>query len=174
VLVSSLVMLRISTVGENASTLIESSIAAAICALFLGSLFTLNTSTMSTLKMGRDTAFASQVLQQRIEGMRIANWHQVTDADWLAANLLNADAPGSAGLKNVSETLTLTPYGSTSTATTQLTRSSGIAYIVSRNTSLLTESAMKVVWVVNFTGSPNNRAFTRQTVAILAKGGVAK
>ena len=124
--------------------------------------------------MARDTAWASQVLQQRIEGMRIANWHQVTDADWLAANLLNADAAGSQGLKNVSESLTLTPYGSASTATTQLTRSGGMAHVVTRNTSLLTESAMKVVWVVNFTGAPNDRAASRQTVAILAKGGVAK
>jgi hypothetical protein len=129
---------------------------------------------MSTLKMARDTAWASQVLQQRIEGMRIANWHQVTDADWLAANLLNSDAAGSSGLKNVSESLTLTPYGSASTATTQLTRTGGTALVVTRNTSLLTESAMKVVWVVNFTGSPNDRAASRQTVAILAKGGVAK
>jgi hypothetical protein len=168
-------MLRIPRAhGESASSLIESTFAAAICAIFLGSLFTLNTSTMSTLKMGRDTAWASQVLQQRIEGMRIANWHQVTDADWLFANLLNSDAPGSGGLKNVSETLTLTPYGSASTATTQLTRANGVAHIVSRNSSLLTESAMKVMWVVNFTGSPNDRAFTRQTVAILAKGGVAR
>ena len=91
--------------GQGGSTLIEASIAAAICALFLGSLFTLNTQTMSTLKMAREVACASQVLQQRIEGMRIANWHQVTDADWLAANLLNTDAAGSAGLKSVSETL---------------------------------------------------------------------
>src|SRR5256885_6355887 len=105
-------MLRNSRASESASTLIESSIAAAICALFLGSLFTLNTSTMGTLKMARDTAWASQVLQQRIESMRIANWHQVTDADWLAANLLNTDAPGSTGLKNISESVTLTPYGS--------------------------------------------------------------
>jgi hypothetical protein len=168
-------MLRISHAArERASSLIESTIAAAISALFLGSLFTLNTSTMSTLKMGRDTVWASQVLQQRIEGLRIANWHQVTDADWLVANLLNSDASGSGGLKNLSETLTLTPYGSASTATTQLTRANGTAQIVSRNPSLLTESAMKVVWVVNFTGSPNDRASTRQTVAILAKGGVAK
>jgi hypothetical protein len=160
--------------GQAASTLIEASIAAAICALFLGSLFTLNTQTMSTLKMAREAACASQVLQQRIEGMRIANWHQVTDADWLAANLLNADAAGSAGLKSVTETLTLTPYGSASTDTTQLTRSNGVAHIVTRNTSLLTESAMKIVWNVDYIGSPHDRAASRQTVAILAKGGVAK
>ena len=167
-------MRTIQQAGQRASTLIESTIAAAICAIFLGSLFTLNTSTMGTLKMAREAACASQVLQQRVEGMRIANWHQVTDADWLAANLLNTDAAGSAGLKNLSETLTLTPYGSSSTATTQLTRGNGTALVVGRNTALLTESAMKVVWVVNYVGSPNDRAASRQTVAILAKGGVAK
>jgi hypothetical protein len=129
---------------------------------------------MSTLKAAREAACASQVLQQRIEGLRIANWHQVTDADWLVANLLNTDAAGSTGLKNVSESLTLTPYNGTTTTSTQLTRSGGSAYVVSRNTSLLTESAMKVVWVVNFTGARNDVAASRQTVAILAKGGVAK
>src|SRR5438132_590219 len=136
---------------ERASTLIESSIAAAICALFLGSLFTLNTSTMQSIKMVRETACASQVLQQRIEALRIANWHQVTDADWLKANLLNIDSPGSSALKNASETLTLTPYGSGSgsTTATQLTRTNGAATIVSRNSSLLTENAMQVVWAIN-------------------------
>ena len=112
--------------GQGGSTLIEASIAAAICALFLGSLFTLNTSSMCTLKMAREAACASQVLQQRVEAMRIANWHQVTDADWVEENLLNTDAAGSAGLKSVSETLTLAPYGSASTVATQLTRATAL------------------------------------------------
>ena len=159
---------------ESASTLIESAIAAAISAMFLGSLFCLNSSSMSTLKLARETACASQVLQQRVESLRIANWHQVTDADWLGANLLNAAAPGAGLLKNVSETLTLVPYGSGSTATTQLTRTNNTVQIVSRNTSLLTENAMKVIWTINYTGAPNDHPCTRQTVAILGKGGVAK
>ncbi len=167
-------MLYLKRVPQSASTLIESTIAAAICAIFLGSLFTLNSSTMGTLKMAREAACASQVLQQRIEGMRIANWHQITDADWISNNLLNTDAPGSTALKNLSETLVLSPYGSSSTAATQVTRSGGVAQIVTRNSSLLTENAVKVVWTVNFTGAPNDRSLSRQTVAILAKGGVAK
>ena len=159
---------------ERASTLIEGTIAAAIAALFLSSLFTMNTSTMQTIKIAREAACASQVLQQRIESLRIANWHQVTDASWLQANLLNADASGSNGLKNCSETITLIPYGSASTSTTQLTRASGSCVIVTQNPSLLTENAVKVIWAVNFTGAPNDRSMSRQTVAILAKGGVAK
>jgi len=156
------------------STLIESAIAAAVCALFLGSLFTVNTSTMESIKMAREVACASQVLQQRIEAMRIANWHQITDASWIQGNLLNSDAAGSSALKNVSETLTLIPYGSSSTSTTELTRVNGTATITTQNSSLLTENAVKVVWTVNFTGAPNDRPSSRQTVAILAKGGVAK
>jgi type II secretory pathway pseudopilin PulG len=160
--------------NQGGSTLIESTIAAAICALFLGSLFTLNMSTMGTIKMARETACASQVLQQRIEAMRIANWHQITDADWIQANLLNTDAAGSNTLKNISETLILTPYGSSSTSATQFTRANGSTQIITRNASLLAENAVKVVWTVNFTGAPNDRSASRQTVAILAKGGVAK
>jgi Tfp pilus assembly protein PilV len=160
---------------QRGSTLIEAAIAAAVCALFLGSLFGLNTSTMETIKMAREAACASQVLQQRIEAMRIANWHQITDATWIQANLLNTDAAGSNGLKSPSETLTLIPYGSSSTSATQLSRTHGsAATIITENPSLLTESAVKVIWTVDFTGAPNDRASSRQTVAILAKGGVAK
>ena len=42
------------------------------------------------------------------------------------------------------------------------------------NTSLLTENAIKVTWQIDYTGAPNDKSTTRQTVAILAKGGVAK
>lgn len=154
--------------------LIECTMATAISALFLGSLFVMNSSAMGTIQMARESACASQVLQQRVEGMRIANWHQVTDATWLAANLLNSDASGANQLKNVSETLTLVPYGSSNVGNTQLTRTNGHVSIVSINSALLTENAVKIIWTVNYTGSPNDRPISRQVVAILAKGGVAK
>src|ERR1043166_9567960 len=93
----------------SGSTLIEAMMAAGISALFLGSLFAMNTSSMSTIKMAREAAAARQVLQQRVESMRIANWHQITDANWVKTNLLNSAAPGASDLKSVSETLTITP-----------------------------------------------------------------
>lgn len=148
--------------------------ATGLVAVFLGSLFTMNTSSMETIKMARQTAAASQILQQRIESLRIANWHEITDANWLAANLLNTAAPGSDALKNVSETLDITPYNGLSTSTTELTRSGTTVTITHQNTSLLGENALEIVWTVNYVGAPNNRAGSRQTVAILAKGGVAK
>ena len=106
--------------------------------------------------------------------MRIANWHQVTDASWLMTNLLNADAPGASQLTNMSETLTLVPYGSSNVGNTQLTRSSGAVTLVANNSALLGEKAIKIIWTVNYTAAPNDRTISRQIVAILAKGGVAK
>lgn len=155
-------------------SLIESTIAAAISALFLSSVFALNISTMETIRCAKESIGASQVLQQRMESLRIANWQEVTDADWVKANLFNTDALGSEPLRNLSETLTLVPYGSTNLGNTQFTRTRSGTTIVNRNSGLLTENAVKVIWTANYTGAPNDRAVTRQLVAILAKGGVAK
>lgn len=158
----------------DAFSLIETTVAAAISAMFLSSLFTMNMSTMDTIRCAKESITASQILQQRMESMRIANWHEVTDADWLHDNLLNTDVAGSTPLKNLSETLTIVAYGSGNVGNTQLTRSNGQATILSENTTLLQENAIKIIWTVNYTGAPNSRSVSRQIVAILAKGGVAK
>jgi type II secretory pathway pseudopilin PulG len=158
---------------EVGTTLIEATVATAICAIFLGSIFTVNTGSMQTVKMSREAASASQILQQRVESLRIANWHQVTDATWLKNNLLNTAAPGSSALRNLSEQITLVPYGSSTAGNMQLTCSNGTVSIISSQ-SLLAESAVKVIWTVTYIGAPNNRTTTRQLVGILAKGGVAK
>ncbi|MGH8095122.1 MAG: hypothetical protein ACREIF_16905 [Chthoniobacterales bacterium] len=160
--------------ARSGYTLIETTVAAAIAAMFLSSLFTMNVATMDTIRCAKESIAASQILQQRMESMRIANWHEATDAAWLRDNLLNTDVSGSTPLKNLIETLTLVPYGSASVGNTQLMRSNGTATIVNQNTTLLDENAVKVIWTVNYTGAPNSRAVSRQIVAILAKGGVAK
>lgn len=168
-------MLFAHTSAERGITLVEVCIALSISALFLGSLFTMNSSSMQTVRMGRETACASQILQQRIEALRIANWHQITDADWLKNNIMNSDPAGGDSLRDESETLTLIPYGSSTPGNTQLTRNQGgTCAIVNRNDALLAENAVKVLLRVSFSGAPYNRPVTRQTVAILAKGGVAK
>jgi prepilin-type N-terminal cleavage/methylation domain-containing protein len=163
-----------SQLQQKGFTLVESVIATAISALFLGSLFLMNAAAMDTITMARQAACASQVLQQRIESMRIANWHQVTDATWLQTNLLNADAPGADQLHGLSETLTLVPYGSSTVGNTKLIRAKGVVKILSNNTDLLGENAVKIIWTLNFIAAPNDRPAMREAVVILAKGGVAK
>ena len=158
----------------SGASLIEATVAAFVSALFLGSLFTLNVTGMKTIRTAREATSASQVLQQRIESLRIANWQQATNADWLKNNLLNTDAAGANGLNLLTETLTLVPYGSATVGNIEVVRAGGTTQIVSRNSSLLSESAVKVIWKVDYSGGINSTATTRQAVAILAKGGVAK
>jgi type II secretory pathway pseudopilin PulG len=168
--------MRLSHSQSAGMTLVESSIASTIAAFFLSSVFAINISSMQTVKRAREAAAASQVLQQRIESLRIANWHQVTDANFLKsdAKQLGADAPGSEALKGISEQLTLVPYGSSAIGNTQIVRSNGVATIINNNQTLLAENAIKVIWTLTYTGNPNDQTMTRQVVAILAKGGVAK
>ncbi len=160
--------------NRAAFTLMETTVAAALAAMFLASLFTMNMATMDTIRAAKESIAASQILQQRMESLRIANWHEVTDATWLHDNLLNVDVAGSTPLKNLAEDLTLVAYGSATTGNIELARSGGTATIVSQTANLLAENAIKVIWTVNYTGSPNSRTISRQIVTILAKGGVAK
>ncbi len=155
-------------------SLIESTIAVAISVMFLSSLFTMNISAIDTIRGAKESVGASQVLQQRIESLRIANWQEVTSASWLVANTMNTAAAGSELLQNLTETLTLVPYGSTTVGNTKLVRTGAGTTIVSQNSGLLTENAVKVIWTLDYTGAPNKRPVSRQIVAILGKGGVAK
>src|SRR3712207_5115098 len=74
--------------AQGGTTLLETSIAACTAAMFLGSLFTMNITAMKNIRVAREASSASQVLQQRVEAMRIANWHQITDPTWVSSNLL--------------------------------------------------------------------------------------
>jgi uncharacterized protein (TIGR02598 family) len=163
-----------SITAQAGFSLIEATVAAAIAALALSSLFTMNTQSMETIRSAKESTCASQILQQRMESLRIANWHEITDAAWLRDNLLNTDVAGSDQLKGLSETLTLVPYGSVTVGNTQLSRANGTASVVNENSGLLTENAVKVIWTLNYASAPNDHAVTRQIAGILAKGGVAK
>src|SRR3954470_23282477 len=90
-------------------SLVENMLACMVIAIGLAGTYTLNSQTMSTLRMAKDEASASQVLQQRVEQMRIANWQRISSPTWLATGVLNAPADGSAGLTALNETVTITP-----------------------------------------------------------------
>src|SRR5690349_6356447 len=103
---------RSSHPATAAFTLMETTVAAALSAMFLSSLVTLNVGTMDTIRCAKESIAASQILQQRMASMRIANWHDVTEPSWFHDNLLNTNVAGSTPLKNLSETLIITAYGS--------------------------------------------------------------
>ena len=97
-------------------TVLEAGVAGAIVTLFLASLFALNSDMMHLLRSAAEAANASQDLQQRIEAVRLANWTQITNPTWVQGNLLNLKTDASINLPGLTETLTVTPYTSPSSA----------------------------------------------------------
>jgi hypothetical protein len=128
---------------------------------------------MSILRMGKDQACASQVLQQRIEHLRIANWQRITNPTWIRTAILDAPADGSSELSSLVETVTVTPFAG-SGGTNTFTRTGNTATSGASNATLIANNGVIVKWKVTWRGAPANKTHTRETLAVLAKGGVAK
>ena len=63
--------------------------AAAIVTVVLSGLFVLQADMMRMLASSTETTNASAHLQTRVEQVRLANWPQLSDPNWVQANLLN-------------------------------------------------------------------------------------
>jgi hypothetical protein len=95
-----------------AFTVLEASIAGAIVTVLLSGLFVLQSNMMRMLDASTQTTNASAHLQTRVEQVRLANWSQVTDPDWVQSSLLNTPADADVNLPGCSETYTVSPYQS--------------------------------------------------------------
>lgn len=155
-------------------TLLDSVLACAMLALALGAVFTVSSHALQTLRLAKDETVASQVLQQRLEQLRIANWQRVSDPTWLRDNILNVEADGGFGLAALKETVAIVPYNSTSVNGNVFTRQNYLAAAGAGNTDLLAERTVRIQWTLDWNGVPKNRPHRREAVIILAKGGVAK
>ena len=93
-------------------TVLEAAVAAAIVTVVLTGLFMLQSNMMRMLSASTETTNASAHLQTRAEQVRLANWPQLTDPNWVQANLLKSPTDADVNLPGVSETYTVTPYQS--------------------------------------------------------------
>jgi len=155
-------------------TLVENMISIAVIAYALAAIYTLNSQCITILRMAKDEAGASQVLQQRVEQLRIANWSEVTDPTWMRDNILNASACGSSTLNNCTETVTVKPYNSANTSINTFSFSPSGATAATANSSLVAATMVEAIWTVSWNGIPNGRNITRQTIVVLGYDGVAK
>jgi hypothetical protein len=155
-----------------AFSLVENVLACAIVALGLAGTYTLNSQTMGVLRMAKEESFASQVLQQRIEHLRIANWQRISSPTWIRDRLLNVSADGGDSLRGLSETVTISPLAGTPVNT--FSRGGGTAIAAYSNTNLQTQDSLIVKWQVTWNGMPRGRIHTRETLVVLGRGGIAK
>jgi hypothetical protein len=158
----------------RAFTLLENVVACAVIAVGLAGTYMVNGQCMGVMRMAKDEAAASQVLQQRIEDLRIGNWQRISSPTWIRDSVLNVAADGAATLKNLNETITVTPYNGTITTSNTFTRTGSTPAAGSGNVSLVTENALFIKWSVTWNGVPKGKTHQREIVTVLGKGGIAK
>ncbi len=107
---------RQNRAAQAGFTILETGVAGAIVTVVVAALFALNSNMMHLLRAAAEAANASQHLQARVEQVRLSHWTQITDPAWVRGNLLDARTDASVNLPGLTETLTVTPYTSPSSA----------------------------------------------------------
>lgn len=149
-------------------TLAEVLIAVVVVATALGGLYGSVQQAGRVVRMGKEIAQASELLQQRIEALRYAPpWSNITTATGIQS--VAAGATGvSANFSNVTETFTVSDYPSGSSLT--VTRSPAGTF--SNNGADLSSSrCVKVTVAATWTGIGNVQR-SRQLSTIITKGGI--
>jgi Prokaryotic N-terminal methylation motif len=169
--------LRTSHDRSQGFSLLEVNIAVALTLIGLTGCFAANANLLGMLKAANQGASASQSIQERVEQMRIANWLQITDSNYLKTALLSSPTASARSLPGCTETLTLTAYPppvSGGGPSTRLTGSNGQVAIVSNDNALKDNPMVKADWVVTWTVAGNQSVRTRSGSVLVAKGGIVK
>ena len=87
-------------------SLVEAAVAVAMSGLFISTLLAMSSNALGLLRTAKDHVSASQALQERVEKMRIANWLQITDGNYLANTLLASASDSTGSLASPIETIT--------------------------------------------------------------------
>lgn len=158
-------------------SILEANFAVALTLIGLAGCFAANANLLGVLRSANQGASASQSIQERVEQMRIANWLQITDSDYLKTTLLSSPTASARSLPGCTETLTVTQYpppASGAIPATKVTSSNGQVAVVSSDTALKDNSMVRADWVVTWTAPGNQSVRTRSGSVLVAKGGIVK
>lgn len=166
--------------GATGFTLVEAVFAAALIAFFLASVFALNSQGLSILRSARESASASQILQERVEQLRIANWQQVTDSSYLLGNGFYGKRGDAAdGLANLTETTRVSLFDPDTLQVDPnadqifVARRGGQSILNSDNPDLTNERMVRIDVSVMWTGT-GDRARVRETTLLMSQGGIRR
>ncbi|SRR5581483_7051935 len=154
-------------------SLLEANIATAMVGMFISGVMMMDANLLALIKTGKETTSANQALQERVEQLRISNWVQITDANYLAANVLNTATSSAVGLGGLTETMTVTSWANPSMTPGKVTRSGNNVQVNSTDSALASEKMVRIDLNLAWTGV-DNRKHTRATTTLIAKGGIAK
>ena len=158
-------------------SILEANFAVALTLISLAGCFAANANFLALLKSAEEAAAASQSIQERVEQMRIANWSQITDVNYLQSNLLSSPTASERTLPGCTETLTVSAYPSQSAggpASTKITRTDTQLVVESADATLKNNAMVKVDWVVTWNPRSDQTPRSRSGTVLVAKGGIVK
>jgi hypothetical protein len=158
-------------------SILEANIAVAITLVTLAGCFAANANFIALLKSAEQAAAASQSIQERVEQMRIANWVQITDVNYLQSNLVSSPTASERALPGCVESLTVSLYpppASGPTGSTKITRSDSQVVVESTDNTLKDTAMIKVDWVVSWKPRSDQSLRSRSGSVLVAKGGIVK
>jgi Tfp pilus assembly protein PilV len=167
-------------------TIVEAAIASVVVALFLGSMFALNSACLSLVRNSKESAEAMLSNQERVEQLRSCNWSQITDSaywtdtinnpSYYLTSILNAATQTGADLANATEIVRVTENNflqGASAAYFEITRTPTGASITAQNnpSTLVTARMLKVNLTLNW-NTLGGRARSRASTSVIARGGL--
>lgn len=161
-------------------TLIEVVISAALFSIIIAGLGMVDSTCRKLVRAQRETALASQTLEELVERLRASSWSGLTNAtntkDLLSGFQSNSQTP----LSNSSLRITVTPYPPVTPAPTPLVverGSSGSASIVSQpasGVSLRSFLAVRVDTRITWQAADSSRERSREIASIVSLAGLLK
>ena len=109
---------------------------------------------------------AQESLQDRVEQLRNCTWPQITDANYIAASVLNTPSNDATFLAAATETATINTYPTPLSPPILVTRSGATVTIGSSNAAIANSDLVRVDIVLNWTTSPGRRALSAGTSTI--------
>lgn len=148
--------------------LIDAVIAIALVSVTLGCMSALNMHMLGTLRLGKESTYATELLQERVEQMRSALWDEVTDAAKLS-NVLRPATITATNLPGVTETIDVEPLPNPSNLKVRCVRNAA-GSISASGGRLTSEQSVKVT--VSARWDSHNQTRSRGVVTILTNGGI--
>jgi Tfp pilus assembly protein PilE len=151
-----------------AFTLIENVFAVAIVGLFFIALYALNSQCVYMLNSGRGAAIAEQSSQDRLEQLRNCTWAQLTDANYLRDNVLNASTTARS-LGAVTETVTVNAYPIAVSPVISVVRNNGTATTASSNAAIANGDIVRVDLALSWNAGLGGRSRSQAMTTLIAK-----
>lgn len=155
--------------------LAEALVALGVLGIGIGGVVALNSRVLLQLRSTHQTALATHAVQERVDGIRRATWAQITDSGAIAAALLVNPNTAGTTLPGFVEQVNVVDYPPTGAASNSVRRNAnGSTTVLSTNTTQRTETnAVAVTIRTQWTGA-NGSTRMRETLTIMAKGGIER